>query len=286
MSPGYISPSPVTPLSYFPSLPGQPVPATPPYLTSSLSLDAYGYPLSPSHGGRKKRRSGSHSRSPLVRNDYQLWKGPDTYSLKNLAKRPRDWRSDYSPRSGFASYIITLGKNPSDVPEFTDPVKRTLNTLLLFKATESAMYWNLRRSPTVGEVEFNRLDRTFNRIDLLQLATSPPADQMRLCHPKLPWYIDVFKTHPNGITIGDLLHTIHSQLSTQIRPRHYYNEELDDVHRGVLYAAYSHRCEGRRELAERGILQVDFLADKYVLLGLVKGKNGMWEMKTGHGDDC
>ena len=126
-----------------------------------------------------------------------------------------------------------------------------------------------------------QLSRPSNQIDLLQLATSPPADQMRLFHPKLPWYIDVFKRHPNGITIDDILFAIHTQLSTQIRPRHYYNEELDEVLRTVLQAAYLSRCGNTQELLGRGILQVDFLADRHVLQGLVKGKHGMWEMKTG-----
>jgi hypothetical protein len=245
-------------------------------------LDAYGYPLTRTPSSGKKRRlkgGGGGDGSPSSRSEYQLWKGPDAYSSKNLAKRPRDWRPDYNPRSGIASYI-SLGRHPSDIPEFTDPVKRTLNSLLLFKTTtEPAMYWNLRQPPSA--VSFLQLNRPSNEIDLVQLATSPPADQMRLCHPRLPWYIDVFKRHPNGITIEDILIAIHTQLSTQIRQRHYYNEELDEVLRTVLQAAYISRCGSTQELLNRGILQVDFLADRYVFLGLVKSKHGMWEMKTG-----
>ena len=147
------------------------------------------------------------------------------------------------------------------------------------------MYWNLRDPPTNERVEFMKLNnRPYNNIDMVQLATSPPTEQMRLYHPRLPWYIDVFQSQPNGITIQDILHWINRQLSTQIHQRHYYNEELDDAHRGVLSATFSDRCRYSREIMERGILQVDFLADKHVLLGLVKGKNGMWEMKTGEED--
>ncbi len=146
------------------------------------------------------------------------------------------------------------------------------------------MYWNLRIPPQPGYVEFMKLNRAYNNIDMVQLATSPPADQMRLYHPRLPWYIDVFKTAPNGITIQDVLMAIYNQLVSQIHQRHYYNEELDDAHRGVLSAAFSDRCGNRRSESERGILQVDFLADKFVLFGLVKGKNGMWELKTGEED--
>ncbi|KAF8625528.1 hypothetical protein AX15_005332 [Amanita polypyramis BW_CC] len=291
---GYIPP---TPLSYTPSLVGQSITATP-YtlpgpggsalgLTSSPSVDSYGYPVAKSPSNERKRRSiirGGGSTSSKGRSDYQLWNGPEVYSLKNLARRPRDWRPDYNPRSGIASYI-TLGRHRSDVPEFTDTTKRSLNALLLYKPGEPAMFWNLRYPPSNQNVVFMGLNnRPYNDIDMVQLATSPPTDQMRLYHPRLPWYIDVFRTHPNGVTIKDILQTIHAQLSTQIHQRHYYNEELDDAHRGVLSAAFNDRCGYRREVTERGILQVDFLAYKYALMGLVKGKNGMWEMKTGEED--
>ena len=147
------------------------------------------------------------------------------------------------------------------------------------------MYWNLRYPPQPEEIEFTKLNnRLYNDIDMVQLATSPPADQLRLYHPRLPWYIDVFKTAPNGITIKDVLWAIFHQLCSQIHQRHYYNEELDDAHRGVLSAAFSDRCNNPSVDREKGILQIDFLADKYVLLGLVKGKNGMWELKTGEED--
>ena len=322
--------SPYTPLSYVtPSVSGQPIMATPYFnsarpggggggggggalgLTASPMLDAYGYPLSrtPSAGRRKKKRSLGggilgKSFSAGSRSDYQLWSGPEVYSIKNLARRPRDWRPDYNPRSRIAS-IMTLGKHRSDVPgayirpslsvpsptltlthaDYTDPVKRSLSALISYKPGEPSMYWNLRYPPQPEEIEFTKLNnRRYNDIDMVQLATSPPADQLRLYHPRLPWYIDVFKTAPNGITVKDVLWAISHQLSSQIHQRHYYNEELDDAHRGVLSAAFSDRCSDTRVEREKGILQVDFLADKYVLLGLVKGKNGMWELKTGEED--
>ncbi|KAK2459280.1 hypothetical protein APHAL10511_008701 [Amanita phalloides] len=305
---------PTTPMSGFiPATPSSyPLTATPSFgagrmgaggggglgLIGSPMLDVYGYPLTrtPSNG-RRKRKTGTRAGAgagvggppglpagaDADRKDYQLWRVPEQYSLKNLARRPRDWRPDYNPRSRIASYI-TLGRHRTDVPDYTDPVKRTLNALLQYKPGDLAMYWNLRHAPNVGSIEFLRLNRVYNNIDMVQLATSPPANQMRLYHPRLPWYIDVFSIQPNGITINDILATIYTQLSTQIHQRHYYNEELDDAHRGVLSAAFSDRCKNRREEADRGILQVDFLADKYVLLGLVKGKGGMWEMKTSEED--
>ncbi|PFH49831.1 hypothetical protein AMATHDRAFT_146663 [Amanita thiersii Skay4041] len=103
---------------------------------------------------------------------------------------------------------------------------------------------------------------------------------MRLYHPRLPWYIDIFATEPNGITVHNVVQAIWTQLATPIHQRHFYTEELDDAHRGVITAACNERCQGRAELMVRGILQVDFLAEKCVLVGLVKGKNGIWEMKT------
>lgn len=39
----------------------------------------------------------------------------DTFHEGNLARRPRDWRSDYTPRTGIASSMLALVKNKSDV---------------------------------------------------------------------------------------------------------------------------------------------------------------------------
>jgi len=103
---------------------------------------------------------------------------------------------------------------------------------------------------------------------------------MRLYHPKLPWYIDVHQTHPNGVTVYDVLASIHRQLQTPIQPRHFYNEELTANDRAALARSFQERCQNDLRLVSKGVLQVDFLGHKYILEGLARGPKGMWELKT------
>lgn len=104
---------------------------------------------------------------------------------------------------------------------------------------------------------------------------------LRLYHPRLPWYVDIGQTHPNGVTVFDVLFQLHGQLRAQISGRHYWNEELGSVERADLGLAFHDRCDGDPEEVAQGVRQVDFLGRKVVLEGLARGKNGMWEIKTG-----
>lgn len=105
---------------------------------------------------------------------------------------------------------------------------------------------------------------------------------MRIFHPRLPWYIDVEENHPNGITVYDVVTQVHRQLFTQVSNRHFYNEDLDDSDRTALSKAFAARTRGEPELINRGIMRIDFLGidKKFIWLGLLRGRNGLWEMKT------
>lgn len=107
---------------------------------------------------------------------------------------------------------------------------------------------------------------------------------MRLYHPKLPWYIDIHQSHPNGVTVFDILVQMHMQLMTQIQGRHYWNEELQEEDRAKIAAAFQARCDGDAQEAANGVRQIDFLGRKVLFEGLSRGKNGMWEIKTQKGD--
>jgi hypothetical protein len=39
----------------------------------------------------------------------------EEYNARNLARRPRDWRPDYDPRAGLASYMPRVVRPRSDV---------------------------------------------------------------------------------------------------------------------------------------------------------------------------
>jgi hypothetical protein len=199
----------------------------------------------------------------------------DVFDDRNLARRPLDWRPDYKPK-----ITSWLSKNRTEIADYVDPIKRTLHPLLLFTQSAPPIYQNLHETPFhSSSVEFLNLRRPHNHIDLAQLACQPSAAVIRLFHLRLPWYIDVYQVHPNGITVGDVLQQIHHQLHTQIHPRHFYNEALTDADRAEITKVFQARCGSDPALIGRGVLQIDYLGDKVVFEGLVRAPKGLWELK-------
>ncbi|KAJ7598419.1 hypothetical protein C8J56DRAFT_770635 [Mycena floridula] len=103
---------------------------------------------------------------------------------------------------------------------------------------------------------------------------------MWLYHPKFPWYIDIKQSHPNGITIHDVLRQLSHQIFKLITPRHFYNQVLNEGDRHQIKNAFRKRCQGHPKLIARGVLHVNISAieGKFMWIGLAK-KNGMWEIK-------
>ncbi|KIM34906.1 hypothetical protein M413DRAFT_380614 [Hebeloma cylindrosporum] len=211
--------------------------------------------------------------------------GREPYNILNLARRPRDWRPDYTARDGIAAlatYLPKLGRSKSDVQEYSDPTPRNLHPLLLWDPKAPPIYFNLRNGDpftSSSNIHFLKLNRPHNHIDLAQLVCQPSADFLRLSHPRLPWYIDVFPKHPNGVTVGDIFERIHRQLHVPIQDNHFFNEELNEVDRSHLTFAFQDRVGDNPVLRAAGIFRVDFLGDKCVFEGLVRGQRGVWEMK-------
>ncbi|KAF9477290.1 hypothetical protein BDN70DRAFT_934364 [Pholiota conissans] len=233
----------------------------------------------------------------------------DLWDEHNLARRPRDWRADFTGREGLAGYLPqmlpSVLKPKTDVrgtcfiillllatrttiltdhlPEWTDSERRDIHPLLLYKPPYPPIDYDLRNASAPfdpGMITFATLDRPHNDIDLAQLACQPASSFMRLLHPRLPWYIDVYSSHPNGVTVFDIFRAITAQLGTPIHGRHFWNESLSAGDRAAITAAFQLRCRGREALIPRGVLQVDFLGDKCLFQGLVRGAHGMWEIKT------
>ncbi|KIM49913.1 hypothetical protein M413DRAFT_15656 [Hebeloma cylindrosporum] len=271
----------------------------------------------PSWDGNMSRSNSMISNPPLQRS--ASW-GPvyarEAYNILNLARRPRDWRPDYTPRDGIAalaSYLPTIGRSKSDVREFSDPIRRQIHPLLLWDPQSPPIYFDLRDDPNEihflhlnrphnhidldqlsppiyfdlrddpNEIHFLHLNRPHNHIDLDQLVTQPSSSSLRLSHPRLPWYIDVVQVFPNGITVRDIFEQIHQQLHAPIQDHHFFTEELNEMDRSRLTHAFQRRVGDDLSLHEAGILRIDFLGDKCVFEGLVRGTRGMWEMKTTRG---
>ncbi|KAJ6612697.1 hypothetical protein B0H10DRAFT_1806952 [Mycena sp. CBHHK59/15] len=122
--------------------------------------------------------------------------------------------------------------------------------------------------------------RPFNPTDLSQLATTRPVRKLRFYHPRLPWYIDVRASQPNGILVGDVLQQIHEKLRRPIRAEDFSNTILDATDRELIIDAYRGRCDDRVDVMQEGVRRVDFLGRYAVLQGFIEGRDGMWLMKT------
>ncbi|KXN83067.1 hypothetical protein AN958_01885 [Leucoagaricus sp. SymC.cos] len=215
---------------------------------------------------------------------------PDTWDETNLARRPRDWRASYNPRTTFLSSLSVLPsvlKNQSDVQEYTDPQKRRLSSLLGYHLTHPPVQHDLRLDPRDhsnpvlhARMSTNDHRRPFTELDMAQFATEPPASFLRLFHPKLPWYIDIRQTRPDGVTVSDVLSQLCALLAQQILPRHYWNDVLSEKDRADIAKAYRRRTNLLRSGNERGILWVDYLCGDVIFEGLAKAKGGIWEIKT------
>jgi len=84
-------------------------------------------------------RSNSLHRVPLKRSASRghvntLTYGHEPYSTLNLARRPRDWRPDYTPRGGIAAltaYLLGVGRSRSDVQGTCLPLPSFFSLLTL-----------------------------------------------------------------------------------------------------------------------------------------------------------
>ncbi|KAG6887732.1 hypothetical protein C0995_013287 [Termitomyces sp. Mi166 len=202
----------------------------------------------------------------------------EEYDSENLARRPKDWRPDYEARR---TLIPRIQRPRSDVEEFKDPIRRTIHTTLAYNPTDPCVSYDLRYFPNPSVLTFPHLRRLYNHIDFAQLATNPPVHKMRLFHPLLPWYIDVEQHQENGVTVQDVIMQMHIELQTQISARHYFNEELGSSGRERIARAFERRTQGPEGEEERkkGIRRVDYLEDRVVFVGLVRARDGLWEMR-------
>jgi len=184
---------------------------------------------------------------------------------------PMSWRRDFRFRTGFASLFR---RRESAASLYT---KVDLHRALKYHA--DAIY-DLRRY--IDNVRLTYLDREPLFPDMIQAASEPPVNFMRVYNSRLPWYLDVLPTS-NGsfVCLADVFIALHQALSYPIVQSDFYNDELDDADRDLLTQAWDERCETDEE-RNAGVLRVDFLRGKYMFAGLVKGRNGMWQLKTAY----
>ncbi|KAI0313754.1 hypothetical protein OF83DRAFT_1064929, partial [Amylostereum chailletii] len=116
--------------------------------------------------------------------------------------------------------------------------------------------------------------------DLASFVTEPPIPHLRILHRRLPWYVDVAASNQVGTTLQDLFDTLHAFLHTPIYRSDLYNSAVDDEQRAKVIRAYRERCQGDATEAAVGVKRVDFLMRDCIFLGLAKGRDGTWDMRT------
>ena len=253
---------------------------------------------------RRSNSQGPPNRQPLLQRtvshpvgEFQYPYYAESFDAQNLARRPRDWRPDFDARAGLASYMPRLPK-ATDVKgwlssfsiwytlinyytEYADPIRRTLHPLLLYSPNHPPVYHDLRDHPlTLEYIEFRNLQRDHNDIDFAQLVLQPSFSFLRLFHPRLPWYIDIQQSHPNGVTVYDVFSQMNQQLHQPIQGKHFWNEDLAESDRSSISAAFQARCKGDPRKIASGVLRVDFLGKKPIFEGLSRSSKGLWEIKT------
>lgn len=241
-------------------------PVVPPasYLLSPLQSSSSGsslYPQSP---------SGALSRS--------LSAHPTEREATRLYDRPGTWRPRFQmPRSGVSSLLPNLNRGKSFPP--VDTTTRTLDDRVRFSALrEPPVLWDLRDD--LARVLFRELKRSVTGYDFTRFTTEPPTPYMKLYHSRLPWYIEVTTTNGIGVTFHDLFTHVQRVLSSRIKNSDFYNNELTQEERGKISRAWKERCQYNQGAMSQGVKKVDYLMRDCVFIGLARGRDGMWEMKT------
>jgi hypothetical protein len=176
--------------------------------------------------------------------------------------------------------LITIVSNVSLTShslDYTHP-RPQLHRFIRYTFNDTPVTYDLRLYPLT--LSFREVPRNIVPSDLTRFACEPPLPYMRLYHQRLPWYIDVHASNPTGVNLGDLLMSIWTTLRWQIQKSDFWNDELSDADRDKVTRAWSTRCHGDIMEQRAGLRRVDFLRRHVLFEGLVKGRNGMWEMKT------
>lgn len=193
---------------------------------------------------------------------------------------PREWRPDFSMAKslhrGALGTILTKARSASISGGILDSTRHPkLHPYLRYSLSTPVLFHDLRRNPST--IRFHALNRPVNPWDLTRFACEPPQTHMRLYNSHYPWYIDAESANPTGVTLHELFAAIWLSMMTPISNADYWNNEMNGEVRERIAAAWFARCEDDGE-RKRGVRRVDFLMDRVILEGFVRGKDGMWEM--------
>ena len=130
------------------------------------------------------------------------------------------------------------------------------------------LHWDVRHLPDSAKRVLSA-DQTITPFYLSRLATNPPTAILHITCEIFPgeWPIEVRRLE--GITVGDVLHAIHTALMRPIRRQEW--DQLCEKQRSRVEVVFEERCkmaDDREECRSRGILRVDCLLQHTLLAGL------------------
>ncbi|KAF9524189.1 hypothetical protein CPB83DRAFT_861766 [Crepidotus variabilis] len=243
---------------------------------------------------RHKRSSGKHqtrARKAIPTSFYQqLPEAPaiqyQRYPASHFTRRPKEWRSGFqSPsRTGIRwllfRWLADLLRRSPSTGNYGISVQ--VHSFICYAPVmPHSMIFDLRKPPLpeYGLV-LPSLGRAPNTVELYQVATSPAVGYLVISHPRLPWYIEIYASSRNGITVHDVLLGLYESLKQPVAMHEYYTSTLQEEDREMLTLAFLARCGGKAREKAGGLRRVDFLGRDVCFIGLEKGRKGVWELKT------
>jgi len=152
--------------------------------------------------------------------------------------------------------------------------KLVLHPLLSYSQHEivpgncAPIVWDLREPPE-SALHVDNHDKPLSPASLSKHATNPPCLVLRIkcdIFPE-PWLIEVRRMEP--LTVGDVLHTIHSVIKRRITQSEW--DRISEKQRGRIGVIFDSRCKlslQREECRANGVLRVDCLLSHTLFAGL------------------
>ena len=132
----------------------------------------------------------------------------------------------------------------------------------------SSILWDLRESPEAA-LYVENLEKTLSFYDLSHLATTPASTILHLTCGIFPeaWPIEVRRLE--GVTVGDVLHAIHSVVNRRIKQEEW--DRICEKQQKRIAEVFDNRCKlspEREECRKNGVLRVDCLLSHILFAGL------------------
>lgn len=181
----------------------------------------------------------------------------------------QDFSSCHDPHQ---FHYMTPTQSPSSL--FSAVMESSLHPLLRYSQHDivpgncAPILWDLRESPGTA-LHVDNPDKQLSPFDLSQPATTPPCFVLHISCDVFPepWPIEV--SRPEAVTVGDVLHAIHSVISRRITQSEW--DRLSDKQRARIGARFDDRCKlspQREECRANGVLRVDCILAHTLFAGL------------------